>query len=131
VGVEPKLPTSNSRRIKTLLLPPSSNWSQFGVRFILRRPHVGRGFRSQFEPGARIERCSLSEFPFGSRLPRDLTSRLPLDNARISNSENYKFGWLQGSRKLLKANKFRLRGAAMFSKFLPFPSGSKSAEQRN
>jgi hypothetical protein len=28
VGVEPKLPTSNSRRFKTLPFPPSSNWSQ-------------------------------------------------------------------------------------------------------
>ena len=28
VGVEPKLPTSNPRRFKMLLLPPSSNWTQ-------------------------------------------------------------------------------------------------------
>ncbi len=32
VGVEPKLSTPNSRRMMTLQLPPSLNWSQFGAR---------------------------------------------------------------------------------------------------
>jgi hypothetical protein len=38
--------------------------------------------------------------------------------SRISNDENYKFGWLQGSRKLLKEEIFWLRGPAIIPNLL-------------
>jgi len=72
VGVEPKVPTSNSRRFKTLPFPPSSNWSQFpAVLSVISIERVLRAYATAHVEDAHwIEACLRFRQAVGEEIER-------------------------------------------------------------